>query len=80
MTATNSGVKAYAERIARIDEEIAERQSDRKDVLAEAKSSGYDPVLVGKVAKIIGMEAERRKRALNQYDLFGSYLDQAGLK
>ena len=77
---SNSEVRAIAERIARIDEEIAERQSDRKDVLTEAKSQGYDPALIGKVAKLIGMEAEKRRKALDQHDLFSNYLDQAGLK
>jgi len=77
---SNSEVRAIAERIARIDEEIAERQSDRKDVLTEAKSSGYDPALIGKVAKLIGMEQEKRRKALDQHDLFSNYLDQAGLK
>lgn len=77
---TNTEVRAITERIARIDEEIAERQSDRKDVLAEAKSKGYDQTLISKVAKIIGMEADKRKKTLDQLSLFDSYLDQAGLK
>lgn len=77
---SNTEVRAYAERIAHIDWQISEFQSDRKDVLIEAKGKGYDAALIAKVAKLIGMEADKRKKALVQFELFGTYLDQAGMR
>lgn len=80
MSNRNSEVRALAERIAKIDEEISERQSDRKEVLTESKLNGYDPVLVGKVAKLIGMENEKRRKTIDQADLFITYVESAGLR
>lgn len=80
MTIPNNEVKALAERIASIDAQIEEFQSDRKDVLAEAKSKGYDAALIGKVAKLIRADAEKRRKTIDQHDLFGSYIDAAGVR
>jgi uncharacterized protein (UPF0335 family) len=48
-------LKAFVERIERIEEELSGLQGDRKDVYLEAKSSGFD-------AKVIRRLIAERKR------------------
>ena len=58
MTA-NSELPKYIERLERMDEEISELKDDRKDILAEAKSKGYNPKAITKLI------TERRKKEKN---------------
>lgn len=38
----NAELKAFIERVERMNDEIAELQADRADIYAEAKGKGYD--------------------------------------
>ena len=76
---TNSEVREYAERIARLQQQVDEIASDIADVKTEAKGKGYDSALIAKVARLINLEADKRKKALDQHELFGSYIEQAGM-
>lgn len=81
MTAeTNSEVRSYAERIAKLEAQKDEIASDISDLKQEAKTKGYDGSLIAKVAKLINMEADKRRKSLDQLDLLDTYIVQAGLK
>jgi uncharacterized protein (UPF0335 family) len=44
-------LRLYINRIERLDDEIADLRADRKDVVAEAKASGFDPGALREVIK-----------------------------
>ena len=69
-------LQSFVERVERIEEEIAASQTDRKEVYAEAKSSGFD-------TKILKMVIRERKKDKAQRDeeeaLFDIYAHALGL-
>ncbi len=56
-----SELKSFVERIERMDEDVANLQSDRRDVYTEAKLRGFDPAILKKIVRI-------RKRDKNELD------------
>lgn len=80
MAPNNSEVRAYAERIAVLEAQKDEIASEISDIKLEAKGKGYDALLIGKIAKLMNMENDRRKKALDQIDLFGNYIDESGIR
>lgn len=80
MAPNNSEVRAYAERIAVLEAQKDEIASEISDIKLEAKGKGYDALLIGKIAKLLNMENDRRKKALDQIDLFGNYIDESGIR
>lgn len=75
----NAELKALAERIARLEDDKAEIASDIRDLKAEAKAQGYDPTVLAKVVRVMRMEEDKRKKALDQIELFDTYLAGVGL-
>ena len=66
----------YLERIEAINEEIAEKTDDRKDVFREVKAQGYDTKLVRAIIALRAMDPEKRR----EYQaLLDTYMDAAGL-
>lgn len=59
-------LRLLLERVERIDEDIAGMQDDRKDVLAEAKSAGFDMPTFREMLKLRKLERDalREKEAL----------------
>lgn len=56
-------LKSFIERIENVDSEIADRQSDRREILAEAKGTGYDPKTIRKLIQIRKQDrAERQEQ------------------
>ena len=51
----NGHLKAFVERIERVEEQLRADQEDRKEIYQEAKSSGFDPKVIRKIV------AERRQ-------------------
>ena len=45
-SADGERLRSFIERIERLDEEIDAIKEDRKDILTEAKSTGFDPKIV----------------------------------
>ena len=76
----NSEVRAYAERIAKLEMQKDDIASEISAIKLEAKQKEYDALLIGKIAKLLNMENDKRKKALDQIDLFGNYIDEAGLR
>ena len=56
---------SFARRVERLDGEMAALSEDRKQVLAEAKSSGFDEKALKKVIKELAMDEDKRDAQLS---------------
>ena len=56
-------LKAFIERIERLEEEKAGIAGDIKDVYAESKSNGYDTKTIRAIVRLRKMEAHARQEA-----------------
>jgi uncharacterized protein (UPF0335 family) len=71
----NSGhLKAFIERIERLEEEKSAIAGDVKDVYAEAKGSGFDTKTMRKIVKIRAMDRDKWRESEEQLDLYLSAL------
>ncbi len=59
--ATQKKLRAYIERVERLEEEKAAIASDIRDVFAEAKSEGFDVKAMRQVIKIRKMREDERQ-------------------
>jgi len=75
----NHDLKRYCERLANIERERAELAADAKEIKQEIKSAGFDVTLANKIVRLMLMEDEKRKEALEQIELFDTYLSATGL-
>jgi uncharacterized protein (UPF0335 family) len=75
----NNKLNETCTRIAALETQRAEFAAEIKAIKSDAKSEGYDPALIAKTVKLMMMEADKRKKALDQLHLFDSYLDAVGL-
>lgn len=71
----NSGVaagplRAYIERIERLEEEKKGLSEDIKEVYQEAKGSGFDAKTIRKVISLRKIEDSKRKEELTLLDLY----------
>lgn len=76
MIKVNAGeLRQFIERIERVDAERSDLSEARKEILAEAKGSGYD-------TKMLNMLVARRKRSADdiaeEEALFETYIDAMG--
>ena len=69
-------LKAFVERVERLEEEIAERREDVKEVYAEAKGTGFDVAILRKVVAIRKQDADKRRE---QEEILKLYLAALGL-
>lgn len=58
----NNQLKAFVERLERLEEEKKAIQNDIKEVMSEAKSDGFEPKILKKVIALRKMDPEERKR------------------
>jgi uncharacterized protein (UPF0335 family) len=58
----NNQLKAFVERLERLEEEKKAIQNDIKEVLSEAKSEGFEPKILKKVLTLRRMDPEERER------------------
>ena len=68
--ATQKELTLFIERIESLNNEIADRQGDRRDVFAEAKSQGFDVRTMREVIKTRKLEPhvrQERKALLDTY-------------
>jgi uncharacterized protein (UPF0335 family) len=75
----NNKLNETCTRIAALETQRAEIAAEIKAIKSDAKSDGYDPALIAKTVKLMMMEADKRKKALDQLNLFDSYLNAVGL-
>ncbi len=72
---TTGGVEApklrsYIERVERLEEDKAGIASDIRDVMAEAKSNGFDVKAMRQILKLRKMKANERTEAEYMLDLY----------
>jgi len=81
----NSGVygiaadhlKAFVERIERLDEEAKALNDDRKDVYGEAKSMGFDTKIL---KKVIALRRKDDQERMEEDLILDTYLQALGMK
>lgn len=70
-------LRAFVERIERLEEEKATIRDDIKDVYAEAKGTGFDTVILRQVIRIRKQDAAKREEQEAMLDL---YLNALGMR
>ena len=69
-TATASRIRSFVERAERLDDEKADIAQQRKEVMAEAKSDGYNVAALNKLIALRKMDAEDRAEADAILDMY----------
>lgn len=73
----NAGhLRAFIERVERLEEEKRAIADDIKDVYAEAKGNGFDPKVMRKIVSMRRQDHEKRKEEETVLDL---YLNALGM-
>lgn len=67
---TDGMLKSIIERIENMNAEIKEKQEDRKEIYAEAKSAGLDVPALRAVIKFRAEDAQKREEREIQFDLY----------
>ena len=60
-TIARDQLRAFIERIERLEEEKANLLADIREVYAEAKAMGFDPKIMRKVVSLRKMDVEKRQ-------------------
>jgi len=79
MLTNDGGIRLVCERIARLESERKALAADIAEIKAEAKGSGLDTALIGRTVRIMLLAGAKRQAALDQHELFDTYLGAAGL-
>jgi len=69
-------LRAFVERIERLEEEKAALMADIREVYAEAKGTGFDPKIMRQVVRIRKMEPDQRQE---QEYVLDTYLNALGM-
>lgn len=75
--ATAGQLRAFVERIERVEEEIKDLNDDKKDIYAEAKGNGFSPAIIKKVVGIRRQDADKRKE---ESEVLALYLQALGME
>ena len=81
-TIARDQLRAFIERIERLEEEKANLLADIREVYAEAKAMGFDPKIMRKVVSLRKMEVEKRQEedfVLDTYLNALGMLEQSGV-
>lgn len=70
----NSALRAYVERVERLEEEKRTIAEDIKEVYAEAKGNGYDPKIMRKIVSLRQQDPDKRKEERALIELYGDAL------
>ena len=73
---TSERLKAFIERIERLEEEKKGIADDIKDVFAESKGNGFDPKIMRQVIRLRKMAANDRQE---QEELIDLYMRELGM-
>jgi uncharacterized protein (UPF0335 family) len=76
---TQSALRHICERLVALENDKAEIAEEIKTTKAAAKADGFDAALISKTVRIMRMEKAKQEKALEQHDLFDSYLHATGL-
>jgi uncharacterized protein (UPF0335 family) len=69
-------LKAFVERIERMEEEIKALNDDKRDIYAEAKANGFDVKALKTVVQLRRLDVEERKE---QEAILETYLQALGM-
>lgn len=75
-TVNVSHLRAFIERVEKLEEEKRAIADDIKEVYAEAKGNGFDPKVMRKIVSLRRMDIEKRKEEETILDL---YLNALGM-
>jgi uncharacterized protein (UPF0335 family) len=75
--ATAGQLKAFIERIERLEEEKRQIAEDVKDVYAEAKANGFDVKILRKIIALRRQDADERRE---QEEILETYLRALGMQ
>jgi len=67
-------LRAFIERIERMEEEKAAVASDIKEIYAEAKGNGFDAKVIRKIVSLRKQDANERKEAMALLSLYAEAL------
>ncbi len=67
-------LRAFIERIERVEEEMDAYKEDRKEIYAEAKGNGFDTAILRQIIKIRKMDAHERMENEALLELYMSAL------
>ena len=70
-------LRSVVERIERIEEEIAEKNADKRDIYAEAKANGFDVKALKRIVSERRVDRDERMEAEAILDLYRSALGMA---
>lgn len=73
---SNNQLKAFIERIEKLEEEKTAIADDIKSVMSEAKSSGFDPKIIKKVLSLRKQDASKRAE---EQAVLAVYMDALGM-
>lgn len=73
---TNNQLKAFVERLEKLEEEKAALAEDFKGVLLEAKSSGFDPKII---KKILALRKQDAHKIREEQAILSTYLEALGM-
>lgn len=65
-------LRAFIERIERLEEEKAALMEDIKEIYAEAKGTGYDAKTIRKIVSLRKLDSEKRREGEELLDLYKS--------
>lgn len=69
-TVNASHLRAFIERVERLEEEKRVIADDIKEVYAEAKGNGFDPKVMRKIISMRRIDSEKRKEEETILDLY----------
>lgn len=74
----NGQLRALVERIERLEEEIAELNSDKSEIYKEAKSNGFDAKIIRKVVAARREDPAARQEEDALFDMYMAALEPDG--
>ena len=74
---TNGQLKAIVDRIENVNAQIADLQTDVKEIYQEAKSTGFDPKII---RKIIAVRKKKEDAARAEAELMERYAAEIGMQ
>lgn len=72
----NNQIRAFVERVERLEEEKAALSSDIKEIYAEAKGTGFDATILRKIVALRKKDPDKRR---HEETVMSLYLDALGM-
>jgi uncharacterized protein (UPF0335 family) len=76
VSTTNNQIRAYIERVERLEEEKVAISSDIKEIYSEAKGSGFDSSILRKIVALRKKDPNKRRE---EEAVMSLYLDALGM-